>query len=109
MALTPFEFVVLVLGVYRGARIVSTDTVSEPPRLRMAEWSEGEDSWRAWLYDLIECPFCTSVWLAWGGYVLACVALGRVGDVPLLAHMIEAWGIAGGASILTALDGKLTE
>lgn len=62
--------IVLVLGlvVYRGTRIMTLDTISNPWR----EWLHGQvqqvgadkRSFARWGYTLLTCPFCLSVWLA---------------------------------------------
>lgn len=109
MTLSGLEFLVIVLAAYRGTRVLTTDEITEPPRDAVADWVErrnGRSDTR--LTTLITCPFCAGWWLSIIAYVCAEVALGRVGDVPLLWHMIEAWGVIGGQALLSAVDGKLS-
>lgn len=52
---------VLALGVGCTAQIGAASQVSRPLRM----WLAGrKKAWSRWLYDLVSCPFCSSVWLA---------------------------------------------
>lgn len=72
--------VVLGLGAGSGSFIVSLSQVSLPLR----GWVHGkcrpgaprQGAWR-WLYELLSCPFCVSVWLS-----LAAVAVYRPEVLP---------------------------
>lgn len=84
-----FGFVVVALASYRGARIVTKDTLTEPFREKLYAWtwddtkpvqhgtgSEAEwvasarAGWRTYVYELLTCPLCFGVWTAAGLYVL---------------------------------------
>lgn len=81
--MTPFHLLVLAVAVYRATRLVTADTVSERPRewlrarshktmvrhdllgvtgdTRVDERTDRPAS--LWLWKLITCPWCSSVWL----------------------------------------------
>lgn len=52
---------VLSLGVGCTAQIGSASQVSRPLRMWLADRKK---LWSRWLFDLVSCPFCSSVWLA---------------------------------------------
>lgn len=52
---------VLALGVGCAAQITSASQISKPMRMWLANHKK---KWSRWLYDLLACPFCVSVWLA---------------------------------------------
>lgn len=90
-----------VLAVYRGARLVALDSISEHPR----EWlmrRAGRISTK--LSDLFACPYCLSVHLA-GWLTLALVMLDESVPLPLVWW----WAVAGGAAVLVAFDLKMNE
>ena len=52
---------VLALGVGCTAQIGAATKVSMPLRMWLADRKK---PWSRWLFDLVSCPFCSSVWLA---------------------------------------------
>lgn len=52
------------LAAYRLARIVREDKVAEAPRARVLAWAwpPGRPIRHRWMVDLLECPWCLSVW-----------------------------------------------
>lgn len=74
------ELAVLGLGVGAGSFIVSLSQVSKPARGWVLGRSKpGLRHWKSWkwLFDLLGCPFCVSVWLS-----LAAVAIYRPEVLP---------------------------
>lgn len=72
--MTPFAFVVVALASYRAARIVTRDSISEPFRGWVYRWAwVSEDQprapWRTYVYEVLSCVLCLSVWCAALGYV----------------------------------------
>jgi hypothetical protein len=53
----------LALAVGAAAHIGAATQISRPLRMRLAA---SKNRLVIWLYDLISCPFCSSVWLAAG-------------------------------------------
>ena len=111
--MTPFHLLVLAIAVFRTTRLVTTDSITD----RYREWLrarshrdmaapkglEGEMAFRTeeridrpitlWLWKLLTCPWCSSVWLGglaiglfltyptytlYVAYVLACSAVAGV-------------------------------
>jgi hypothetical protein len=102
MALRPFEFVLVVLAATRATRLVTADTIADGVRDRITDG-------RQWWSDLLSCPYCAGWWLSLATYAVAVVALGRVHDVPWLAHALEAWAVAGAQMLANAVDVKLAD
>jgi len=115
VALNFLELLIVALAAYRAARIVSVDDDEErvwvgAVRERIEIWSaNGRRFPRNKIGDLVHCPFCSGVWLSWTAYAVAVFALGRYGTVGVWAHLIEAWAVAGGQALFTALDNGLTD
>lgn len=67
MNLLPFLSLGLAMGA--GAFIISTAKISAPFRVwlvqRTRETRPYHKQWK-WLFDLVSCPFCVSVWLGFG-------------------------------------------
>lgn len=65
----PFDFLLLALSVFRLARIVSSDPVTEPLRAPVTTDTEdgsepkGQGAQRA-LGELVSCPMCIGVWIS---------------------------------------------
>lgn len=55
------EAMTLALAVGTVAQIGSAAKISAPLRLWLASQKK---PWSRWLFDLISCPLCSSVWLA---------------------------------------------
>ena len=66
----------LALASTRLARAVSTDSVTQPARDRLAVWAEGPErpGWRMWAMELVHCPLCVGWWMSLG---VSLVAPGR--------------------------------
>lgn len=95
--------VLLVLACHRLARLIAVDKVFAEPRHWLERNAREEGFWGRKLATLVACPFCVGVWVA-GALTLAVDA--HVGlPLPLL------WwaGVAGGQSMLAAVDGWLSE
>ena len=74
------ELVILALGVGSGSFILSLSQVSLPLRTWVhGRCRPGAPRWKAWkwLFDLLSCPFCVSVWLS-----LAAMAVYRPEVLP---------------------------
>jgi hypothetical protein len=52
------------LAVYRLARLITVDDITEPLRQRATDWLVGSQHHRA--AELINCGYCVSVWTAFG-------------------------------------------
>ena len=63
-------FVILAMAVGSGAFIASLAQVSKSLRMwllgRSKPGSRGSWKFWRWLFDLLNCPFCVSVWLSLG-------------------------------------------
>jgi len=106
VTLDPLAFVVLSLAAYRAARAVSLDSITEPFREELdRRAAETESVLDDKLAELASCGFCSSFWLAGVTYLAWLVATSF--DGPVLGHLVVWWGIAGGASLLIAVDSFL--
>lgn len=78
-----------VLTVYRLARIVTVDTISQPWRRWLTRrYAAG------WMLDLLMCPYCLAVWFSAAAGVLTW-------QVPTVWFWVAlTGGIAGGADLL---------
>lgn len=105
--------VVVILGlvVYRAARVLTVDKISQPWRdwlLRQVQHAGAETRSAArWAYTLLTCPWCLGIYLsalvvAFYSLVVADRWLGWEYPLGLLA-------VAGAQSLFTAADLKLTE
>lgn len=101
------EIVAVGLAAYRLARLVALDTITDPARAwlyRHAFTPPAYDdpptvrnrAW-AWVYDLVSCVFCVSVWVSLGLWFAF---------VPTVSwrNLLWAGAVAGTASILAAVD-----
>lgn len=52
------------LAVYRVTRLVTRDTITQPFR----DWLVRD--WHGWVVELLQCPWCFSIWVAAGATVL---------------------------------------
>jgi hypothetical protein len=101
--------VVLILGLvaYRLARLIAHDAIAEPFRRKVYASQATLGRAGRWLNTLTTCPFCLSVWAAFGG--VAWYAW-------MIAPTWPGWGefllaipaVAGVGSILSAADLALT-
>lgn len=57
------EAVVLSLGIGSGSFILSLAQIFAPLRLRVLERGRRSGFFK-WLYSLLNCPFCVSVWMS---------------------------------------------
>lgn len=71
--------VLLGFATYRATRLVTGDTLTDDLRGRVFAWAWTADDlgaltpragWKAWLYELVSCPFCIGVWFALGATVI---------------------------------------
>lgn len=116
----PLSFVVLALAVYRVARLIAADTITESIREAIddrATSNDGRDrSERAelawwWLGALVGCQWCVSIW---AGLPMAAAVL-LAGDrlaVQVLAYGLAASAVAGivgqAIEVLWKLSGAIT-
>lgn len=93
-------WVLLTLATFRLAQLVSVDKITEPIRLAIGRkttdnegYKEGHNRGWKFLADLINCPYCTGVWIAF---------IAAFGMLPSsLWFFIIYWlSIAGGQSFL---------
>ena len=56
---TPWEFAVLALAIYRCARLVGWDTITEPIRTRLP----------AAVVNFLSCQYCTGFHFSWMAYL----------------------------------------
>lgn len=83
MTTRPVLLILDALAVYRLARLVTTDTLLQPLRDRIrAPWriehhgnatvanGRRQSGLRWWLAELVQCPWCMSVWFAAGVTIL---------------------------------------
>lgn len=87
-----FEFVLLVLAVYRLARLISKDLIFEWFRLWLGRKAAGRSYVWLTIAELFHCPYCLGVWFS-GAAAL------------LYAHTFLEWllytlAIAGGQAFL---------
>jgi len=86
----PVALVLYAVAVYRLARLVTADTITERPRQWIAERG---DRWSLF----ITCPWCTSVWLAAGWALLAsllpagALVLGAILAWSAVAGLLSSW------------------
>lgn len=74
----------LVLAVYRAARFLTHDTLTQEWRQRLFDWAWEEPtdpetgvklppvpraSWRSYVWGLLSCPLCLGVWISAVFYV----------------------------------------
>ena len=64
-----FLFVLVVLATYRLAELVSIDDISKPVRLAIGKKAGESIVWKK-LADLINCPYCTGIWIAIMGAII---------------------------------------
>lgn len=105
--MTPLEFTIAVLGVYRLAYLIACEdgpfNAAVELRSRVMEWdvSRKNDPMHDpdhWLNTGLNCPLCLSFWMAWlpgilfGETVLGVIfyALGIAGGVLLLHWLVTA-------------------
>lgn len=62
--MTPFQFLILTLAVYRAVRLALYDTITEPLRHRFFLTVAGDTGWRRFLTDLATCQWCFGVHVA---------------------------------------------
>jgi hypothetical protein len=56
-----FDFIVLVLATFRLIRLFTYDDVTEYIRNYLAKFEKGP---KRVLYNLLDCPWCTGVWMS---------------------------------------------
>jgi Protein of unknown function (DUF1360) len=70
--------VIVGLAVFRVARLITADSITDPMRDRLYVWAWRDDGhghqtptavWRTYVYELIRCPHCVGVWAAAGAYL----------------------------------------
>jgi hypothetical protein len=109
--------VLVALAAYRLACLVAVDSISVPLRDRLYTfaWDESETEIdpndhtklrarrrgpvRAWLYELVSCPYCLSVWFAAGLY-----AAWRWLDSTAIHVVIAMLAVAGAAALMVSFD-----
>ena len=64
LGLSPFDWLIVALAVFRGTRLLNKDLIAEPVR------KLGGRAGMKWL-DFITCPWCVSMWLAGGAVALS--------------------------------------
>jgi hypothetical protein len=65
LILFPLWFVLNTLAAARLTQLVTTDSITGPPRVAVTEWSDRRTITRP-LAVLINCGWCVSVWVAAG-------------------------------------------
>lgn len=58
-----FTWVLLALVVYRLAELIAIDQISQPIRAWVGRKASVSKVWK-FIADLIHCPFCLGIWLA---------------------------------------------
>lgn len=95
--MTPFALVLIALASARLTRLVTTDTILDPPR----DWLLLRLPTRSKIATLIECNYCTGFWvtlatvLIWHGW-------GTVGR-----WVVWVWAAAAVQMIVNAIDSAL--
>lgn len=64
--LTPFVFLLFVLVVYRLTMLVSQDILTAGVRNQLGKRAAGKPPYSLpwYLAELVNCPYCTGVWIA---------------------------------------------
>lgn len=102
MTITALELLVLVLVAYRLSRAVALDTITEPLRDWLAVHAPVK------VAELVSCGFCAGFWLS--GVVATvwlAAAEGGLRETGLVEWQVLWWAVAGGQSILIAVDSFL--
>lgn len=101
---------VLAFVVYRCARLIAIDTISDPLRARFYVAAQNADpehrSAARWLLKLVTCPFCVGVHLSF--IVVLFWSLVVVDRWLGWGYPLAALAVAGAQCLMTAADGKLT-
>lgn len=94
-----FDFLLVVLAVFRLARIPSIDTVGEQARGIIGRMASGQDeySWQWYLAELVNCQMCLGVWFSF----LLVLLLFR--KKSLREKFVIALAVAGGQNIIALL------
>ena len=100
-------FTLLSFAAYRAARAISLDTITEPLRDGLEDWSIGHTGWRRKLSELVSCGWCSGFWLSGITYFTYVAVTGSVDDEPVLIHLMWWWAVAGAQSLLIAIDSFL--
>lgn len=88
--------VLAVLGSFRLARIITSDSISDSLRARVGRWAAGRSDYRWWVAELVTCPFCVGVWFSAFMVLLL--------KPPTVKQFILLWlGVSGGQYILQVL------
>lgn len=109
--ISPTELALLALAGYRGTQLVVHDSILDPVRARIDAWQQKKphSTFRDSVVTLISCVYCSGWWVA-GTLLATCLlATGEMRHEPLLVHLIEWLGVAGGAVLLNRWDDSRKE
>jgi hypothetical protein len=100
------ELAVLALAGYRATQFFVWDSLLEPVRERVIDWTtrRPESKIRGALLTLITCVYCSGWWISGAILAVYLLATGQWHDAPLLVHGVEWWAVAGGAVLLNRWD-----
>lgn len=99
---SPFDIVLAALAAHRAARAVAVDTITQPLRERLEEWSvtdgisDRQLAVREKVVELVHCPHCIGFWLS-----LCALAATRV---RWLRPVVAWWAVAGIQSTLASVQ-----
>ena len=93
--------VIYMLATYRATRLIVTDSVWAEARRRLLAKILGQEHrwWRAKLHELLQCPYCISVWVAFA-VVLAGPQVGEQITPRFLDVILSTLAVAGGAMVV---------
>lgn len=88
------QFIILAMGIGSGSFMLSLAQIFAPLRLKVLERGRTSGFFK-WLYQLLNCPFCVSVWMS-----LIANAIYRIRLVPYywpLGYLVTALALSSGA------------
>ena len=99
----------LAFASYRGTQLIVHDTIGDGLRHRLEMWhvAKFDSRFRAFIRDLIKCPYCSGWWLSLVTVLTYITATGGWGSAPLMVHAVECWAVAGAQALLSRIDDTL--
>lgn len=104
--ISPAELALLALAAYRGTQLVVHDSILDTARRRVDAWHQRkpESGIRGAVVTLISCVYCSGWWIAGALLATWLLVTGEMRQEPLLVHLVEWLGVAGGGVLLNRWD-----